>query len=58
MNVVVHYPKGEENINELKSRVAKVHAEAVSTYIKKLTCPKNQKIDMIKHLPKQIHSQS
>lgn len=50
MNVVVHYPKGEENINELKSRVAKIHAEAVSTYIKKLTCPKEDKNKIINSL--------
>ena len=50
MNVVVHYPISKENINKLKNRVAKVHAEAVSTYIKKLTCPKSQKIEIIKSL--------
>lgn len=50
MNIIVHYPKGIENINELKNRVAKVHAEAVSTYIKKLTCPKNQKTEIINDL--------
>ncbi len=56
MNVVVHYPKGEENINELKSRVAKVHAEAVSTYIKKLTCPKNQKLELLNDVQKDLRN--
>lgn len=47
MNIIVHYPKNEQAIKALQKSVATVHAEAVASYIDKLTCPKEQKIALI-----------
>lgn len=47
MNIIVHYPKDEQAIKALQKKVADVHAEAVDSYIDKLTCPKVQKIALL-----------
>jgi len=47
MNIIVHYPKKQEDIEELRKKVATVHTEAVIRYIDKLNCPKEQKIALI-----------
>ena len=50
MNIIVHYPKTSERINELQKNVACVHIEAVSSFIKNLSCPKSQKLALIEKL--------
>lgn len=47
MNIIVHYPKDEQAVKALQKKVADVHAEAVDSYIDKLTCPKEQKIMLL-----------
>lgn len=47
MKIIVHYPTSENGLNELKKNVAKVHVEAVSSYISNLPCPKEQKLELI-----------
>ncbi len=47
---MVHYPTSENGLNELKKNVAKVHADAVSSYISNLPCPKEQKLELIDSL--------
>lgn len=36
MSVIVHYPKGEDNIKDLQKRVAAVHAKYVLEQLKTL----------------------
>ncbi|MCD8014926.1 MAG: hypothetical protein LUG99_17480 [Lachnospiraceae bacterium] len=43
IHVIVHYPKTEAGKRELAERVAGIHAETVSQYIKNLDCPAAQK---------------
>ena len=43
IQVIVHYPTTEEGKRELAERVAGVHADMVSQYIKRLRCPSEQK---------------
>ncbi len=50
MNIIVHYPKSSENILALQKRVAKIHAQAVISYIQKLSCPKEQKLHLLKEI--------
>ena len=50
MNIVVHYPNSADRVAELEKRVAKVHIEAVTTYINSLSCPKPQKLELIEKL--------
>lgn len=47
MNIIVYHPKSPENVRTLKKRVATIHAEAALQYIDKLTCPKEQKIELV-----------
>ncbi len=50
MKIIVYYPTSENGLNELKKNVAKVHADAVSSYISNLPCPKEQKLELIDSL--------
>lgn len=47
MNIIVHHSKDSDSLCTLEKRVAIVHAEAVLKYIERLSCPKEQKIEMI-----------
>ena len=47
INVIVYYPKTEAGKRELAQRVAGVHADFVNQYIKKLTCPSEQKTKLL-----------
>lgn len=48
MKIIVHYPKTEENKSALASKVAEVHADCVIDHICKLTCPADQKMELVK----------
>ncbi len=50
MKIMVHYPTSENGLKELKKNVAKIHAEAVSSYISNLPCPKEQKLELLDSL--------
>ena len=43
MNVIVHYPEDKKDISVLQGHVSQIHARAVITYIKLLSCPDTQK---------------
>ena len=47
VNVIVYYPKTEEGQEELRRRVALVHADAVNRRLKELTCPERQKLELL-----------
>ncbi len=48
MEVIVHLPKSKEQQQEPKKRVATIHAQAVLEYIRRLECPLEQKLALIK----------
>ena len=52
MNIIIHYPKSVEDIDELKKRVAKVHVEAIASYISSVNCPLFQKLILLKKFKK------
>ena len=47
VEIIVHYPGNEENIKELERKISEVHICAVKSYIKNLSCPKEQKMQLI-----------
>ena len=47
MKVIVHPPRTLEGLHDLQKKVATVHAEAVLKYIAKLSCPKEQRIELV-----------
>ena len=48
MNIIIHFPTAPSDINALKNKIATVHADAVNSYIQNLTCPKEQKLVLVK----------
>lgn len=54
MLVIVHYPKSKDGQQELARRVAMVHAETVISLIRTLSCPTEQKLELL-HTVKRIH---
>jgi hypothetical protein len=50
LNVIVHYPRKSENVHALQVRVATVHTRAIMQYLEKLTCPKEQKLQLLKEI--------
>lgn len=50
MNIIVHYPTSEKALADLKKNVAKVHIEAVLSYVTNLSCSKLQKLELIESL--------
>ena len=47
INVIVYYPKTEKGQDELRRRVALVHADAVNRRLKELRCPEKQKLELL-----------
>ena len=47
INLIVYYPKTEEDQMELAKRVSDVHAAAVTQRIKSLNCPTSQKLALL-----------
>ena len=55
MNIVVHYPKSEQDMKELQEKVASVHAGAVLRHLQNLTCPEAQKLKLYNEIKKACH---
>ena len=47
ITVVVYHPKTEAGQRELAQRVAGVHADVVSEYIMRMSCPTEQKVRLL-----------
>lgn len=47
MNVVVHYPKDEHAVENLKEQVAVLHGEYIYSYLSKLDISVEDKINII-----------
>ena len=48
--IIMHFPKKQEDVYILQKKVAQVHAEAVIKHLKKLPFPKEQKFALINAL--------
>lgn len=46
----MHYPKTDNGKTELKNKIATVHAQAVEQYLNQLSCPKEQKSNLLKKI--------
>lgn len=47
MTVVMNFPKTAEGMKELENRVALAHSMITKNYIKNLSCPAEQKVQLI-----------
>jgi len=44
--IVSYYPKGDDGMEELKSKVAEIHIQAINRYISNLVCSVEEKINL------------
>lgn len=56
LEVFVHYPKQESDKQALQQKVSEVQAEAVIKYISKLTCPLEQKMELVQSIQDTIRN--
>ena len=56
MGVIMYYPATPEKQEELSQKVAAVHAQTVMERIKSMSCPVEQKAELIEAI-KRIHQQ-
>ena len=56
MGIIIYHPETPEAQKELAKRVAQVHAQTVVERIKSLSCPTEQKAELINAI-KRIHKQ-
>ena len=47
VNLITHFPHTEEATAELARRAATIHADAVLRQIKELSCPVEQKMELL-----------
>jgi len=45
--IIIHFPKNQEDIYILQKKLAQVHAEAVVKHLEKLPFPKEQKLALL-----------
>ena len=50
MKIIVHYPKSEKGLSELCERVAEIHTEAIISHLNSLSCPKEQKLQVVEKI--------
>lgn len=50
MKIIMHYPDTEQMCSELKIQIAKIHSEAVASYLQNLNCSKEEKKTLINEL--------
>ncbi|MCL2618858.1 MAG: hypothetical protein FWD98_07390 [Defluviitaleaceae bacterium] len=46
-DIIMHFPKKQEDIYILQRKIALIHAEAVVKHIEKMSCPKEQKMALL-----------
>lgn len=56
MEVFVHYPEAKKDKQALRQKVSEVQAEAVIKYISKLTCPLEQKMNLLQSIQDTIRN--
>lgn len=54
MKIIVYYPKDEKDIKKLAEKVADAQGLAIKNYIEKLSCPKDQKKEILEQVMKLI----
>lgn len=52
MNIIVHYPDDNKSKAELSKRIAEVHTENVTTFVKKQQWTKEQKLKILNAVTK------
>ena len=54
MNIIVHYPAGEQGKLELSKKIANAQALAIKNYVEKLPCPNEQWQTILTEIKKSI----
>jgi hypothetical protein len=56
MNINVHYPRKQADLQELNERIAYVHSKAILNYIEHLSCPLEQKQQILLQIMSDINN--
>jgi|GEM_PF-1601441 len=56
--IIIHFPKKQEDAYILQKKVAQVHAEAVVKYLEELPFPKEQKLALLAALKEPLRLDS
>ncbi len=56
MKLIVHYPDTDEGMAKLSRKAAAVHAEAVISYLNKLSCPLHQKQELLEKIIRSVEN--
>ena len=54
IDIIIHFPKKQEDIYILQKKIALIHAEAVIKHIEKTSCPKEQKMALLTAVKKGV----
>lgn len=54
MNIIVHYPQSTEGKDALEEKVATVYAQSVLQKLQSLSCPKEQKSELLEYIKKEV----
>lgn len=57
MRVIVHIPTDVDSLNKIQETAAQLHAEAVSNYIMRLSCPMEQKLQLLDSVKETVKNQ-
>lgn len=58
MEVFVHYPSTPEGLKQLQYEAAVLHAQYVSSRIRRLPCSKEQKLQLVDAIIKKIQKEA
>ena len=58
IEIIVHIPKSPENLKKLKLLTAKIHSQYIAYSINQLSCPLEQKCQLIDAIVRQFRMES
>lgn len=58
MEVIIHYPKEKEALDELKELMAMVHADLAASLVHNLSCSEEQKCTLLKLISDECHKKA
>lgn len=47
MNILMHFPQSKADLDTLPARISEIHAEAAIHHLDQLTCPREQKLELL-----------
>lgn len=58
MQVILHMPSNSKDKKKLQKNVAEIHAEGILSYINKMSCSKEQKLQILNEIISEIRKEN